>query len=130
MLGETGTVPVPRATQPGKTNMVADWLSRAVEAYAVEEDQTPHTSLRQFFQDNMPSEEEEVTREIEDMRQSREEREGIREIDDIINNKWRQIRWVTKTSGLNRVESHREGTRRILVNNAGCHERADGANTQ
>lgn len=102
--------------KPGKENIVADWLSRAVIINAVEEDRgnpsgEPSSDIRQFIQEWTPEREGEgsdtSTERVGQSRAQENEAAGrpdeIEEVEDIINDKTRQIIWKTKTSGLTRV---------------------------
>lgn len=92
--------------KPGKDNVVADWLSRAIQINAIEEEGEGSGDVRRFLRDWTP--EGEGNRETEGSpveESSDEERtREIEEIDEMINDKQRQVIWKTRTAGLMKAE--------------------------
>lgn len=110
--------------KPGKENVVADWLSRAIMINAIEEDEGETSkNAQRLLQDWTPetegerralgADEEEESQEEES---SADERSSeIQERDDIINDKHRQIIWKTKTKGQMRQEFGTFGRSKITT---------------
>lgn len=108
--------------KPGRENIVADWLSRAIMVNAIEEDRGgPSGDVRQFLQEWSPEREgerdlQEGAVETQDDDDSVDERTAeMEEIEEIINDKKRQIIWKTRTSGLTKMEYDSYGGCKIIT---------------
>lgn len=110
--------------KPGKENVVADWLSRALIVNAIEEDRGESSRGPQQFMNEWTPEEEGEHDEVElsNGKESLDEGSPIEErptemeeLENIINDKRRQMIWKTKTSGLMKVQSSKYGKCPIIT---------------
>lgn len=106
--------------KPGKENVVADWLSRALVVNAMEEEggAGPSRGLRDFVRAWTPEHEGGMEPDAEDEQEGSPglERPAEMEIlEEPINNKAAQIIWKTMTEGLTRVEYARYGKAKITT---------------
>ncbi|XP_066902796.1 uncharacterized protein [Halyomorpha halys] len=103
--------------KPGKENVVADWLSRAITVYAVEEEAGEPSGqfLREWIQGQ--EEEQNVAWEESSSYESSEEGRPIdmEELEDIINDKRRQTILKTRTTESVKVECNKYGRSIILM---------------
>lgn len=106
--------------KPGKENVVADWLSRALVVNAVENEAgEPSGDVRQFLQEWTPDREgerdpTEANDETQEEEDSIDERPTeMDEIEEIVNDKRHQIIWKTRTSGTTKIEYERYGKSKI-----------------
>lgn len=104
--------------KPGRENVVADWLSRALQVNAIDEDRGEHSrDLRQFISEWTPEGEGEQVPEGQEAEQGTSESDStgeerprdMEEMDDIVNDKHLQIIWKTRTSGLLKIEYTKYG---------------------
>nr|XP_024218897.1 uncharacterized protein LOC112211445 [Halyomorpha halys] len=106
------------AYKPGKENVVADWLSRAITINAAEEEQgEPSGGVRQFLREWTPGKgetsntqpREEGAPSSGDDSSTGDRPSEIEEIDEIVYDKKLQLIWKTRTSGLMKVEYSKYG---------------------